>query len=293
MRSKTLKTRPKHNWRLEAIGTKWTIETPLPLISKTRQLVENRIEVFDKTYSRFRSDSLVEALARTAGEFEFPDDSDALWGFYEKLFTATNGAVSPFVGVSLTALGYDKDYTFAIKTPASAPVWNDVAKRHGRRVKTSQRVSLDFGAAGKGLLIDEIAEILESDGVCDYVIDAGGDMHIRGAPRRIGLENPFDTESVIGVIAIENESICASATNRRRWGDDIHHVVDARTGEPVRSVIATWVVAESTMVADGLATALFFVPASRLSDIARFDYVRLLADGTIEYSNRFVGQLFV
>ena len=35
-------------------------------------------------------------------------------------------------------------------------------------------------------------------------------------------------------------AIAASAANRRAWGDGLHHVLDAVTGEPVRGVVATW-----------------------------------------------------
>ena len=69
-------------------------------------------------------------------------------------------------------------------------------------------------------------------------------------------------------------------------------MIDSRTGKPVREVVATWVVAETTMVADGLATALFFVPADKLA-AWDFEYVRLYADGTIERSADFVGELYV
>ena len=69
-------------------------------------------------------------------------------------------------------------------------------------------------------------------------------------------------------------------------------MIDPRTAQPVRDVLATWVIAPTTMVADGLATALFFVPATKLSQW-EFTYVRLLADGTVERSPDFVGELYI
>ena len=45
------------------------------------------------------------------------------------------------------------------------------------------------------------------------------------------------------------------------------HVLDARTGTPTRGVVATWVVADTAAVADGAATALFFVEPDRLVDL--------------------------
>ena len=64
-----------------------------------------------------------------------------------------------------------------------------------------------------------------------------------GAPQRIGLEHPFDPRRAIGVWEVTDAALCASATNRRAWGDGLHHVLDARTGQPVRTIAATWAVA--------------------------------------------------
>jgi uncharacterized protein with FMN-binding domain len=69
-------------------------------------------------------------------------------------------------------------------------------------------------------------------------------------------------------------------------------VLDARTGVPVRDVVATWVVADEAVTADGLATALFFTRAAHLAEVFRFSYVRMFADRRVEISENFDGVLF-
>ena len=110
---------------------------------------------------------------------------------------------------------------------------------------------------------------------------------------RIGLEHPFEAELAIGVADLKNSALCASAVNRRSWGEGLHHVLDARTGVPVRDIVATWVIAEDAAVADGVATALFFTSADRLAEVFRFSYVRMYANGRAEISQNFNGELFV
>jgi thiamine biosynthesis lipoprotein ApbE len=109
---------------------------------------------------------------------------------------------------------------------------------------------------------------------------------------QVGLEHPLDPRLVIGVANLQNRALCASAVNRRAWGDGLHHVLDARTGAPATEVVATWVVADDAALADGLATALFFTGVHRLAEIHRFAYVRMLADGRAERSPDFDGELF-
>jgi thiamine biosynthesis lipoprotein len=292
------------SFAFEAIGTHWQIETPAPLEAAVRNAVLDRVEVFDATYSRFRTDSLVTAIAERPGRYVFPDDAVALFGLYDRLAAATDGAVDPLVGRDLERLGYDRDYSLRPVTDAERmtagptgagprPSWVADVERDGMILTTERPLVIDVGAAGKGYLVDLVAGVLREHDIDRYVVDASGDMvHAGPAPIRVGLEHPLVAGQAIGVAELQNESLCASASNRRRWGDGLHHVLDGRTGNPARDVIATWVVAADTALADGLATALFFTGAHRLAETFHFSYVRMYADGRAESSRDFRGELF-
>lgn len=282
-------------WRFDAIGTKWSIETIEKLGEGTRRRIAEQIEEFDRAYSRFRDDSIVAEMTERAGKFKLPDSSKELGELYRRLYELTDGAVTPLIGGGLAAAGYDKAYSLSPTTPPlPAPAWDEVLRWDEEYVTTTCPVVLDIGAAGKGKLVDIIGNSLEMAGISTYVIDASGDVRHRGSETQtIGLESPFDQGRVIGTMPLRDASLCASATNRRRWGDGWHHVLDGRSGEPTRDVVATWALAQSTMVADGLATALFFVGADRLQKFGEFQFVRLFSNGKVEYSRDFVGQLFL
>ena len=261
---------------------------------KIKKQIYKCIDEFDSIYSRFRNDSVVSHMSKRSGTFVLGNDSEKLSRFYRQLYDVTNGSLTPFIGGGLVAAGYDKDYSLTPKSPLPAPLWNDDFVWIGDKIATKQPVVLDVGAAGKGLLVDKVANILEAGGILQYVIDASGDIKHRGSDTQIvGLENPHDTKTVVGIHPLSNSSLCASASNRRKWAKGWHHVLDGRTGMPANDVIATWVVSSDTMIADGLATALFFVNAEKLSMIADFQSLRLLADGKIEQSKLFMGQLYI
>jgi len=279
-----------HKYQFEAIGTWWSIETEREL-GDLRERIAERIDVFDKAYSRFRADSLVTTIAKEVGTYVFPDDVVELIGFYQELYGATDGAVSPLVGGILDAAGYDKEYSLQPNAVVSAPAWDEVMQWQGATVQTRQLALLDFGAAGKGYLVDIVAALLERAGHETYIIDASGDVLTRGSREVIGLEDPDDPTRVLGAVSVENASLCASATTRRSWGE-WHHIVDPRSAVPVSKVSATWVIARTTLIADGLATALFFVPAAVLARWD-FEYIRLFADGSVERSRDFVGELYI
>lgn len=281
-------------WQLEAIGTAWQIDTREPLAPDVRATVLARIEQFDRTWSRFRPDSIVSLAADAAGEWTLPEEAAALLGFYDELHAATDGAVNPLIGRTLADLGYDADYSLRpVADPAPVPDWASI-QFADPVLRTTAPVLIDVGAAGKGLLVDLVAALVGQQ-TGELTVDASGDLLHRGAaPIRVALEHPSDPGRAVGVVELgPQRALAASAVNRRSWGDGLHHVLDARTGRPTRDVVATWVVADSCMRADGLATAHFLGPADALMARWAHEFVRMYADGRIEWSPGLPGEVFV
>ncbi|WP_167042997.1 FAD:protein FMN transferase [Salinibacterium sp. ZJ454] len=284
---------PAGSLSFEAIGTRWQIDTPDPLPPAVITALHDRIDRFDRDWSRFRTDSLVARMARTPGRWQLPDDATPLLELYRNLYEATDGAVSPLIGRSLETLGYDRDYSLRPSgPPVPPPRWEDAIAWDGTHLTTVRPVSVDIGAAGKGYLVDIVGTLLTAAGIPEHLVDAGGDIRHTGSDSiRVALEHPLDPSKAIGVVTLSGRAICASASNRRAWGDGLHHVLDATTGLPTRRVIATWAIADSALVADGVATALFFRDADRLRSF-EFEHVRMFSDGHVEWSQNLTGEVF-
>jgi len=306
MQSKTSKTKqksnlaqqkPQHEWSFEAIGTHWWVGVYQPLASQrlteVKQLVAARIEQFDAVYSRFRDDSLVSDIARATGTYTFPQDGELLFETYRQLYDLTNGAVTPLIGQALSDAGYDTDYSLRPSDITAPPKWDDVMTYHKGVLTTSQPVLLDFGAAGKGYLVDIVASLLHDHGIGQYCIDAGGDMVSRGlgVALRIGLEDPADSSRAVGVVDLHDMALCGSAGNRRSWGI-YHHILDPSSLRSPQHVSALWVTAESVRTADGIATALFFVEPEALQKAFTFEYLILYANSRVACSTAFPGDTF-
>ena len=274
----------RFSWQFAAIGTEWSIETLLPLTDEIKSNITKSIEDFDKTYSRFRSDSLVSIIRQSAGRYVFPDSAIEIFDLYNQLNIATSGKVTPLVGGVLDALGYDANYSFVQKATSPSVPELDSLQWEGAVLTTTEPIAIDIGAVGKGYLIDVIATLLKRYHDA-FTVDGSGDVYTYGTMHeRIGLEDPFHTGKVIGVAPLENASICGSATNRRRWGRQLHHIVDPDTLQPTNGVAATWVRADSAALADGLSTALFFVDPDVLRQTFHFDFICMYDTKSIRYS---------
>lgn len=283
------------DWRFEAIGTAWQVESEDELPDAVRRGVLDRIESFDRTWSRFRPDSVVTALAEVPGRVELPDEAEPLLDLYRRLDRLTDGAVTPLVGRTLADLGYDAAYSLRPSaTPSDVPSWSTLSWEPPV-LETHEPLLIDVGAVGKGLLADLVSDVLAASGLEAFTVDASGDLVHRGRENlRVALEHPLDATVAVGVAELApGTALCASAVNRRAWGDGLHHVLDGRTGRPTHDVLATWVVADTCLLADGAATAAFFVPPARLDAELGVASARLLSTGRLEWSATFPGEMFV
>ena len=283
----------------EAIGTSWSIEifqtiTPAEL-QNLQAAIDLRIDDFDRTYSRFRPDSLVTEISRSAGKYVFPPDARRLFEIYESLYALTAGAITPLIGQTLSDAGYDTEYSLQTKKMTSPPNWLDAMSFSAPYLTTNRRILLDFGAAGKGYLVDLVSQIINDQGYEYFCVDAGGDIYCNLAPEsplRIGLEDPADPNQAIGVAALSNGSICGSSGNRRTWGQ-FHHILDPFALQSPQALQAVWVTARDCLTADALATALYFIDPQKLQADFDFEYTLLKLDNHIESSPNFPAEFFI
>ncbi len=280
------------------IGTHWQIDInqkiSATVFSEIIDLVKQRIAVFDQAYSRFRDDSLVTAMSKNLGRYTLPPDARVMLDLYSSLYKITDGAFTPLIGQTLVEAGYDAEYSLQSKSPQLVPAWEEILDYNFPNLEVKKAALLDFGAAGKGYLVDIIGQLLVEKNISSFCVDAGGDILYRSetqAALRVGLENPLDTSQVIGVLNIVNQSICGSAGNRRKWGE-WHHIINPKTLSSPQNILAVWAVAETTILADGLTTCLYFVEPERLQAKFQFEYLILYSDFSVKKSPGFPAQLF-
>lgn len=286
------------SFTFSAIGTSWVIDilepiTPRKLLALKKD-IKIRIEAFDQAYSRFRQDSLVAQMATQPGRHRLPSDAAPLLALYSRLYQLTGGLMTPLIGDTIVAAGYDANYSLRPKQPVAPITWDDALVYDFPYLTIKQPVVLDFGAAGKGYLVDLVADCIEAAGVANYCVNAGGDIvshTVSVEPLTIALEHPDAPDEAIGVAGLHNQSLCGSAGNRRAWGP-YHHIINPDTLASPVNIKAVWVVADSGLLADGLSTALFFTSAATLSQHFVFEYALVYVDGSLEKSNHFPAEFF-
>ena len=185
----------------------------------------------------------------------------------------SGGAFDPTVGHTLARRGFNRHYITGqtVNSPAApptAPDYRDVCldPRAGT-ITLRKPLLLDLGAVAKGLAIDLAAK--ELDGFAHAVVEAGGDLHVRGRnaggePWRVGIRHPRQADAVIEILHVAEMAVCTSGDYERRGPTgEGHHLIDPRSGASVDAVASVTVIAPTAMVADALATAAFVLGPTR------------------------------
>jgi len=127
-------------------------------------------------------------------------------------------------------------------------------------------ICCDLAAIAKGYGVDKVAEVLEKNGVRDYMVEIGGEARTKGRNAqgqiwRIGIERPADyARAVERVVALRDCSMATSGDYRNFYmvnGARICHEIDPRTGRPIQHNLASAsVIHEKCAMADAFATAI-------------------------------------
>ena len=129
-------------------------------------------------------------------------------------------------------------------------------------------MALDLGGVGKGYAMDRVAELLRSRGASfGAVISGRSSILFLGEappndPWRVDVVDPTeDDESSVGALFVRSGSISTSSPSEERFvldGIEYGHILDPRSGRPVRSALRSVTVwTEDALEGDMLSTALF------------------------------------
>jgi thiamine biosynthesis lipoprotein len=123
------------------------------------------------------------------------------------------------------------------------------------------RGGLDPSGYVKGWAVEEAAHILEAAGARNYVLNAGGDVVLRGEPEDgrpwiVGIRHPLESDQVAARLAIgpgPGRLAVATSGLYERGG----HIVNPRSGAVPGELLSMTVVGPSLALADAYATAAF------------------------------------
>ena len=166
--------------------------------------------------------------------------------------------------------------------------------------KQQPALYLDLSAIAKGYAVDQVALLLETEGINDYMVEIGGEIRLKGqnisgGGWKIAIEKPTPEKRMIQrVVSISNIAMATSGDYRNFFefeGKRYSHTIDPRTGYPVTHQLASvTILNKSAMTADALATAIMVLGEEEGYQLAQQQNIAALfiiktAEGFIEKSS--------
>ena len=172
-----------------------------------------------------------------------------LWGFYRKRGDTLPSAKE--VKETQRKIGLNK------------VIFNN--KNHSVRF-TVPDMSIDFGGIAKGIAVQVAVKKIKEMGIKHAVIDLGGNMYCLGRPPApkefyiIGIRDPLAKNAICAKLALRNRAVATSGNYERYVtikGQHYTHIMNPKTGKPVKDMLSVSVFTSNAGEADFLSTAIF------------------------------------
>lgn len=239
----------------------------------------DEVDALESALSRYRASSDIGRVnaGAAAGPVRVSPSTFRLLERARSLTDATDGAFDITVGSLLRAWGFVggtgcRPSLDAVRQARDAAGWHRVRLDASALSVTFDRpgVELDLGALGKGHALDRALDLLTEAGVPNALLHGGTSsiltrgMAPDGRAWRVALPGPRDATPATGdamahTVELRDQSLSVSAVWGKSFtegGEELGHVLDPRSGEPVRRARCAAVVGPEAAVSDALSTAL-------------------------------------
>ena len=254
--------------------------------------IDSVLEAVDVEFNLWRPGSRINAINafdRPDSLFQFVDGSglwSSIWAQTLDLHAASQGAFDPTVqplvelwGFGLTKRAEVTDEDVEMLMPHVGLSFeridlNEVTEAKQYRFTTVRKrdpqTRIDFNGIAQGMTVDLLAELLQSRGVSNFMVEIGGEVRCGGKrsdgnPWRIAIDRPIDSRDGLdqremqAVVGISDAAICTSGNYRKFYeegGIKRSHTISPFNGYPVQhSLLSATVHAVNASTADALATA--------------------------------------
>lgn len=142
------------------------------------------------------------------------------------------------------------------------------------KISLSDSFVLDFGAAGKGIALDEIKNHLESSRANRAVVAVGGSVLLYGeGDFTVGIRNPDgNSGSYLAKLTVTEGCVSTSGSYEQSFEENgriYHHILDPKTGYPVdNEVVSVTIISDSGLLSDALSTACFVLGVEKGFELA-------------------------
>ena len=284
----------RHAFVAMASANEVQVCTPDPVVAhRACMLAEREVARIEAKFSRYRDDSIVTRINRSAGGPPVAVDeetaallayADACWQQSDGLFDITSGILRRawnFRGGALPGAEQVAQWLPHVG-------WQRV-RRSPAAVALEAGMEIDFGGIGKEYAADRAAAAAQAAGAHSGLVNLGGDVRVigprpDGQPWRVGIAHPRRPGTMLAQIALQEGGLASSGDYERFIeidGRRYCHILDPRTGWPVATAPQSVSVVAPVCTAAGSCATIAMLKAGDASAFLRTTTLPyLLVDAT-------------
>lgn len=264
------------------MGTTWSLHAE-GAGETHRRLIQDHLNQREALFSHWRDDSLLSRFNahHGTGWFETPVELVQAVEAMHQIASQTDGVLDPTCGPLIDAWGFGKRAAGAPSPPPPSEAelaalrarcgWHHLAWRSKAPALRKGRpdVRVNLASIVEGFVLDELRPMLIQAGLPQFLLELGGEVLAQGRapdgnPWQIGIQAPGQpVGESLQSLSLENACAATSGSYREQrqlHGETFSHLIDPRTGRPVRHrAVSVTVVNASALRADALATALLIL----------------------------------
>lgn len=161
--------------------------------------------------------------------------------------------------------------------------YNKISLVGNKLIKQDERIMLDASAIAKGYGVDVVAQLLQSKGVDNFMVEIGGEirvlgMSVKNRAWRLGIDQPIEDagiekRKIQNIVKLSQGALATSGNYRQFYiknGKKYAHTISPFTGHPVQhSLLSSTVIAPDCMTADAYATAFMVLGLEKSVEIVK------------------------
>jgi FAD:protein FMN transferase len=234
------------------------------------EIAANEAWRIEKKFSRYRSDSVTTWLHDNRGKQVVLDEETAkLLDFASHCYILSGGLFDITSGVLRHAWRFDGSNRIpeaSTLSPLLSRIGFSKLDWHPPCLLMPAGMELDFGGIGKEYAVDRAYDLLVQNCSYPFLVNFGGDLRANRAPAagswQIGIENADGSRDATLLLDLAHGALATSGDAHRfivhnavRYG----HIMDPRTGWPIKHAPRSVTVAASSCTEAGLLSTLAYL----------------------------------
>ncbi len=259
-----------HKFQFKALGGLNELQIVAPKVRDVSDLAKyarERVLEIEKKYSRYREDSVLSKINKSAGgvALEIDEETDNLLAYADQCFAISDGLFDITSGVLRRAWNFkDCIVPTAAMLAEVVPLigWQKVERKPGSIRLPEKGMEIDFGGIGKEYAVDCVAKLLLDAGIESGLVNFAGDLRVLGpkadnTPWNVGIVDPRKKGGTVTSVALAKGALASSGDYERFFevdGRRYCHILNPKTGWPVSDLRSVSVITESCLVAGSYST---------------------------------------